>query len=62
MTVTFWIHRDDVETLAYQIEHFDNDKEPLKLSSFYVNRQHVEVQIPYSQFIQLKNLNLIIFR
>lgn len=62
MNIFFWIDKKDVEALAQQLEHYDEDKEPILLSDFCVNRAHIHVSIPYKAYITLYKLNLIKFR
>lgn len=62
MNLFFWVDKIDVEALAYQLEHFDEEKEPILLSDFYVNRSHVQISLPYKGYITLYKLNLIKFR
>lgn len=62
MNLFFWVDKKDVEALAYQIEHFDEEREPILLSDFYVNRAHAHISLPYKIYITLYKLNLIKFR
>lgn len=62
MNLVFWVDKKDVEALAYQLEHFDEEREPIVVCDWCVNRAHIQVSLPYKPYITLYKLNLIKFR